>query len=158
MSPSEKKLDELAKVASRLNEETDNLNQIIQSLEDRLSKMNLGVAVWLDSRLLSAEGPFDYRNDDNEVVFQYMEGYYIGYAKGFEGWRICCQGVQWKLDEDGEHVCDKSSGSYEPLVNASRAVRAEAAAYLDDLLDQLTERAGEYLENIQKAAEAASQS
>lgn len=153
MSPDEQKLHTLSELSSQLNAESDDLNSVIESLEQRLATMNIGIAVWCNS-LLCDSGWAPIKNYDEEVVGQKASGYDLGYARDSGHWRICVRESVQYLDKNGEFDYAETS-PFVPLVNAPRIVRVEAAAELDSLLDELIRKASGYIENIKKAKEIA---
>jgi len=147
MTPSIVALDHLAQLAKQLNAKTDDLNELISELEDHLASMRLGVSEW-DGELLSKEREPTRGTVDSQV------GYNLGYAKVSREWRLCVRRVrqvQGLTEEDEPYVDYQYLDEPSPLEKAPRAVRAEAAARFDSLLNRLTQRVRGFLENIDRA-------
>jgi len=153
MTPSRESLDLLFSKASKLNEETENLNSIFLSLQDQLRAANVGVSAWINSELIEPEDEMSEHGD------RYTDGWTVGYAKVGRDWCLAARTERWiyTLVEGGREYTDAelvTSGPIE-LVRAPRSVRAEAAAKLDDLVQMITARVDQFLENIESAKRTA---
>ena len=68
--------EELESLAEKLNEESDQVNEIIKDFEDRLIKLNLGTEVWFGegTSLSPLEPPLETW-DDHETTFTIRLGF-----------------------------------------------------------------------------------
>ncbi|HRI88316.1 MAG TPA: hypothetical protein PK869_08625 [Candidatus Hydrogenedentes bacterium] len=158
MSPDEKKIARLAKLAETLNSETDSLNDIFAQFEAQITGMNLGVSAWVEKWLLGQEGPFVREDHHGNEIGKYFTGEFLGFTKHDGKWRLCTQSVEIEADDEGGHHegLVLSRGDIRLLQNEPRHIRAEAAGHLDRLIDALMAQSELYIRNIQRAKEAAS--
>jgi hypothetical protein len=157
MAPDKGKLTELSEVASQLNSESDSLNELFQVLDAELAEMKLGVSVWLNRQFARSEAYIPPRERQEEYPLGRCDDYDLGYAKVGEEWHICIRKIRMRQNPslvEGWEEEPTFDSAATPITQAPRAVRAEAAGYLNDLLDALTKKAGEYIANIQKAKDA----
>jgi hypothetical protein len=158
MAPSKKSVDEIRKLASALNKETDELNATIERLEQQLADAKIGVAVWLNVVLEA-----DERLDDPEIVngrevqMKFCTGWDLGYCKIGDSWRIATKQSQATGVADAARTelpwLDTTSPM--PLVSAPRVVRVAAADHLESLLSALSHRMQRFVESIQRAKKLA---
>ena len=155
MSPDKAKLTELSEVASQLNSESDSLNELFRVLDAELAEMKLGVSVWLNRQFAGNETYIRPEEEMEEHPLRRCDIYNLGYAKVGEEWHVCIRKIRMReILHSNEWEVDCVLDSAVPITQAPRVVRAEAAAHLDDLLDALMKKAGEYIANIQKAKKA----
>ena len=121
MTGGEAPIERLAKLAERLNHETDELNRAITELEDKLKSMNLGIVAWVPSEI----------SDAAEVPFS------VGYMKLDDEWHIVIE-----RDEAKEMT---------PLIKTNRKTRVTATRVLDNLVEALIESAQEILNGTETA-------
>jgi hypothetical protein len=110
MSPNE--LSDLAPLAATLNEESNQLNQTIALLNERISALNLGITVWTETR------------EDNESG----QSFQVGFAK------VGGDRPVWQL---AARLSDfAGSGFYDPfpLLQASRNIRIDGLERVPELL------------------------
>lgn len=160
MSPDQQELQELARLSQRLNEETDELNNLILSLEKRLAGMSIGVSVWLGLALVESDSDYSSDEDDRDDR-PWRDAWDIGYAKLGSEWRIATRHYRfrWSAEKDnwGDYqIEDDATVQVLPLRDAPRAVRVEAAECLDALVSKLREKVTHFIDSIQKAKKLAS--
>ena len=150
MAPLLDSIRSLSEAATDLNEKTDELNDVFLEVEKRLADARVGVSIWLadGEQLLDQSSRRDGR----------YTGWALGYAKIGSEWRLAAKRVA------GQEVTSSINRFEEPdvfedledpvaLVKAPRSVRVEAAAVLEQLVDQLTERVKLFAANIERAKE-----
>jgi len=146
MVPIDTAVLELSSLASQLNKETDSLNDIILDLERRLGSTKVGVSIWLDNSLLAETGDGFKQN-----------AWVLGYAKIGDSWRIATKPITrtWERTEEMDHgdLTDftKDRGEPVPLLNAPRAVRVDASAFLEQLVNELATKVKGFIANIEQA-------
>lgn len=138
--------------ATRLNAESDSVNETITSIEQRLVDANVGVEVWLQHALLPT--------DSEEVAYRETSRtiQWLGFAKLDGKW---CIAVKSMRILDGFFEGDTSSpfrnilaaGDPVRLLSSSRQLRIAALQLLPDLIELLTEEA----ERCRRAISEASQ-
>jgi hypothetical protein len=149
-------LREMEKVAAKLNEESDSLNEIIDKVEKSLADAGAGVEVDGDAQFRWERFPLG-DGEDGEAVYS------LGYRRFSNGWRIAAVRTfygkvladvdtdRWipysTSDARPEHV-ENWEISCEPLVSAPRQVRIEAFPLLERLVEQINEQMKRYLMNI----------
>jgi hypothetical protein len=143
---SKQSLSRLAKASQRLNSQSDDLNELIASVEDEINTLNVGVSFWLDKPLES--NPTYYGNEDH--VGGYWDHHVLGYDRGDKGWGLFVMNVFDFVDDDDQRLRTQSNERFR-LKDASRALRLAAVQQLDDLIDSLAKEC----ERLSKTVEAA---
>jgi hypothetical protein len=145
-------LERLAKLATRLNTETDQVNVLIDGVDEKLSKLSLGVSLWLEN-----EGGWPLTVGDvagEEPTY----GEQLGYAKVGDKWRLAVRSVAFDyktLGEDEGYVDMRTIGEPKPLLEASRLARVEACGHLALLVDTLATKVEGFLQALEVAKTAA---
>lgn len=146
--------DTLQKTASRLNTTADSANDLIRTTNERLGAMGAGVefdsGISLRVRNLSQ---YDERNDAQVDA-------------GFDDWVLCYAKIHgtWQLGVHVQHNKPGSSGiegdyvllgsdDDEPLLNADRELRIEAASNLPDFLKAYTAHLARLAEKLSRSEE-----
>ena len=149
--PIDKSLAELTKLAATLEQESEDLNALIESLEKQLEGCKIGVSVWLDE-VLEEECTVEARDARMVTVH---EGWVIGYARAADAWRIAAKRCRATVTEEEGDAPDSTvwSDVTAPitLADAPRTVRVEAATLFEALLEALRHRVQQSIESIQKA-------
>jgi hypothetical protein len=143
MSPKELwDLSELAAAVKILNEESDDINATLKSVNARLGALNIGFEVW--------EGPWERAHVPHQ----------IGFAKVGERWELAvrtCQAAR-NVDQFGWETYDAVAGSYgdaRSILQAPRNVRIDALTVLPDIICDLESEIHSSLDVIRKGKEIA---
>ncbi|MCH7960605.1 MAG: hypothetical protein IID08_10755 [Candidatus Hydrogenedentes bacterium] len=151
MNPTNKDLNKLAEVASQLNTETDDLNRLIISLEERLAGMQIGLECWCGLTIEPVERfGENYETDEKD---KFRESWNLGYCKIGDAWRIA---IRREIDDyappyDQWDFAGVVTATLTSLANAPRHLRISFAEHLDTLISSLTELAERRVEEMQKA-------
>ena len=143
-------VENLSALSIKLNKASDELTGVIETLEKQLSEARIGVSVWLKVPIITepfTDGDLECSND-----------WVIGYEKLGSEWRIVAKletTRKQKTTYGEEEWITLESTQPQPLVQAPRVVRAEAASNLEDLLKALEERMARFLGNIERAKKLA---
>jgi len=128
MSPNE--LSQLIPIAKKLNSQSNEINDVITSLNNELASLNLGIEFWLDS--------------DEAKNFQ------VGFARVSTG-----TGAEWQLAYRTRNDARfENAGEYQaaqPLLKASRNLRIEGLALSREILVNLKSEAETKLKHIERA-------
>ena len=122
-------INELSDLSRKLNQKSDQINSIIESINQKLLKLNLGFEAWVkdgDGVWLGYDKAARYRKDGNASV-------YIG---------------EWQLVTRRDLTDGWSS---ESLLAASREVRVAGLKLVPQLLDALKEKATDMIATIEQA-------
>lgn len=143
----------LSAVAKKLNQETDALNDVIDSLEIELGKMKLGVSAWTDTILGRRDWAEEQEgsNDWEKYPVYRSSGFELGYAKVGETWVIAVRYVEGHGTDREEMTW--SDGEPTALRSAPRNIRVEAAAHLEELVTAIQRRAEQFIRDIERAKE-----
>jgi hypothetical protein len=143
-------VNELSRLAEKLNQESDAFTTRLASLNEKLNKLNLGVEVWLErsplSDQLTAGNPM---RDTNEQTL-------LGFAKTPDGWGLAVKDVRiergyYENDLDCPWNCTYEVSQPKLLLKSSRQLRLKAASALPLLLEDIKEKAEQVLAQIEKA-------
>jgi hypothetical protein len=141
MTPIEEVFARLSKAADQLNSETDTLNQVLESVDERMGAMNIGVPCWDDDVL-------DLEPEDDPKV---SHGYRIGYAKLGDGWHLVAQCIRVEEvvnDFDEKEQVKDPYGNPFPLLDGPRILRLEALYRIEPLLERISQLVESFVEQI----------
>ena len=125
-------LRELNQSASELNAGTETVNSVLASVETRLTKMNLGIEVWVPDSLSSIQIS-EYKYQDTE----------LGFSKIGADWSLAVRVREGKIDPrsgDFDWYPLPILGSTR-LLDASRQVRIKALQHIPELLEAMKSKA-----------------
>jgi hypothetical protein len=142
MVPIENALKDLSSLATRLKSETEELNEVIASLSDRLKATGIGVSAWTGQLLAE--------KDRTEGDIRVRSGWELGYAKVDDTWTIAVRKTSGQLvgPDEVETWVDEDPM---PLLKAPRNVRVESAEHLERLVETISEKARRFIASIAKA-------
>jgi hypothetical protein len=143
-------LSELSTLSKTLNEESNRVNELLSDVEKRLLEMNLGVEAWV----VIKEEP--YTEGQNEDTSNWIVETQIGLGNWHGQPKLMVRRVHsQQTSEYGESSYEeRTQDSYQPLLQASRAIRLKAMACLEELLDAILEEAKRVLAGIAKGKQA----
>ena len=151
-----RQLSDLRAVASRLNEESDSINTIIEQLQESLKTLNLGVEAWV--QVQSEEATITMLPRSQPSVPAIVETS-VGYARGQDGWALWVKRVAYRANTMPNPLVGIPIAMREPvkvhpwlkLVEAARPVRIAALDAVPRLLDALKAAADSAVQSIQSA-------
>lgn len=156
-------IKDLAPLAKKVNARTDALNGALQTIQEKLNALNLGIEVWLDDSL----GEDDWKDvtdtsrshDIGEPTGQ--REYYaeeLGYGRHGEQWALLVRTHRY-VDEPDNWGNRQTEGAgvmgVKPLLSATRGMRISVVPLIPKLVDKLKEEAGAALERIDQAQKIA---
>lgn len=143
-------LSELSTLSKTLNEESNRVNELLSDVEKRLLEMNLGVEAWV---VIKEER---YTEGQDEDTSNWIAETQIGLANWHGQPKLMVRRVHsQQTSEYGESSYEeRTQDSYQPLLQASRAIRLKAMASLEELLDAILEEAKQVLAGINKGKQA----
>lgn len=130
----------LAEKASHLNQVSDELTKIIDTLDAELKKLGLGISAWVTID--------DDRSDDG----QYWSSEELGYTKLSNRWGIALRTRSGDYNYPPDDECHEWHFSDSP-----RTLRIKAVDHLPTLLDELSKEAAKMASAIRTKAEIADQ-
>jgi hypothetical protein len=123
----------------------------------------VGVSVWLDGDtgfLLDESHEKPKLTADGDLDGEPVEcaGWVLGFAKVEDHWRIAVRPGHriWTpalLNTGDDDMMVVGEGEPRPLLKAPRGVRVEAAGYLEDLIESISERAAQFANDIDRVQE-----
>ncbi len=148
-------LSELSGLSSKLNTQSEKLNSIISSVNQRLKALNLGVEVWLKDEPIEKSG-MKHRPDSQDCAVMYQEQKVFGYCRIDGEWELAVKTFWSDAVEEGDE-CEPTEmlDSEISLLKTSRANRIKALELLPDLLDEIKAGAQKMLDAISSAEEIA---
>ena len=132
--------------AQALNAASDEINQIIASVEQQIVESNVGLECW---QALSESSPSEYWNEGRRIV-QHTETQ-LGFAKLTEGWKLAIRDVVKETDGDEDETVNVERRDPTPLFRASRELRIEALERMPALIAGLKSRADMAIQAIARA-------
>lgn len=141
-------LSNLTDVSKQLNQESDEVNDLIDTVETAINAANPGVEVWLDEWATHQfrEESYDVRIEDGFGFERHRSFWVLGYGRHRNKWRILAR-------QDTENPRDLVAPlrQPEPLADCPRDVRVEAAPILEHLVEEITKRSQALLKGLQDA-------
>lgn len=138
--------------AARLHAASDSANDLLSSIESRLTQLNLGVEVWFSRPIDSTDSKGDLGpNETSSHVVQVL-----GFAKAEGKWSLAVKPMRvvsgfYQGAMDCPYENHYADGPVTPLLKASRALRISALAALPEFLVEIERRIGELLESLDGA-------
>jgi hypothetical protein len=153
-------LQDLEPLAKRLNTATNDLNSSLQSIQDRLNALAIGVEVWLDASL--HESPYRQLLDDRDEPTGEREftADELGYGRLGNGWALLVRERRY-VDAGpdgygGRTLSEFDDGNPEtPLLRASKKLRLAAVPLIPKLVDAIKTEAEKQLAAIEEAKKIA---
>lgn len=155
-------LKDLEPLSKRLNAATDQLNQSLQIIQDKLNALGVGVEVWLEGDSLAESEWRDILGDFEEPSGRReFDADELGYARLGDQWALVVrrrryvegnpQGLVGALDayEDAPMTDRK------PLLRAARHLRIAAVDLIPKLIDAIKDQAQNALDRIEQAKKIA---
>ena len=152
-------IQELSELSRKLNQKSDQLNTLISSVNEKLSKLNLGVEAWLiDAPIITSDyDDWDYENDCR--MEPEREASLLGYCEVEGAWQLAVRDVtlvEKQSQYDGHNYEEaKNSRRTTPFLKASRNIRVQAMRLIPALLDLLKASADRLVKGIEEAEKAA---
>ena len=137
-------LKDLSPLATRLKAATEELNQALSTIENRLNALGLGVEATLDSPLLELERWTDEEEDGRRAVNVVR----LGYGRFNSAWALLAQTVKWY---EHPEMTSESLESVAPLLRCSREWRSRAVVAIPDLIDAIKREAETLIDNVESA-------
>jgi hypothetical protein len=141
-------MNELMKVASYFNEESDSLNTTLRKIQNEINSFDIGLEVWLDTMEIVESRKTDDKSDTATQI-----EYRLGYAKTHEGWCLAIRKVKFLVHWD---TCANAEYSEleltrpEPLLKQSRHIRIQTLSLLPNLIAEIKKKAESAIEDIKR--------
>jgi hypothetical protein len=129
----EDNLEKLSHISKQLNTATQEFNDKIAYIQNKLRDMDLGVTAWTSN-------PIIIPVSDNGESEKYILGFckYKNFKKNTQEWTIVCK----RLNNypNNQHLV--------PLLTAPRIIRMESCGFIDELIQNLLTKAEKFLNDI----------
>jgi hypothetical protein len=140
--------------AARLNEASDNANQLLTVIENRLIALNIGLEVWHSEpvHIGDAKGNLGPYETSSQVVQK------LGFARIEGKWCLALKPVCqvdgfFQGDTDCPYQNQYSADAPTSLLKASRGLRINALQAMPKFLAELNERIGSTIRQIEDTAD-----
>jgi len=145
----------LEPLSKRLNAATNELNQALQTIQDKLNAMAVGIEVWLVDRLEESDWndiTDTYNEPTGERQFFVQE---LGYGRFGDGWALIVRERRCVENSSGESTWYDSGAPDKPLLKAPRNIRIAAVPLIPKLIDEIERAATSALLRIEQAKKIA---
>lgn len=147
-------LQDLANLSKALNQQSNQVNQILQDLEKKLQGMNLGVEAWAEDDPLE-ESPYTFIPQDSDREYKYLKSAILGFSRhGGDEFVLTVKICRYQHDGLNAYGQDNwkeiDTETVRPLLQASRELRVKALDKIESLLDVLTREAQSVIAAIEK--------
>jgi hypothetical protein len=149
-------LKDLEPLSKRLNAASDQLTHTLQTIQDRLNALGIGLEVWVDTPLDKSERRDVLDNDDEPTGAREYDTQDLGYGRCGDGWAL--------IVRRRRHVQEQPGAAYErcvdspyphPLLKASRELRVAAVPLLPELIETIEREAKIVIERVEQAKKIA---
>jgi hypothetical protein len=151
-------LKDLEPLSKRLNAASDELHQALQTIQERLNALAIGLEVWVEDERLSESDWSDILNDDDEPTgAREYTTEELGYGRFGDGWSLLVRDrrhVESRNEYGIMTITDYDDG-LTPLLRAPRAVRVAAVTVIPKLIEALEAEAKNVIERVQQAKKIA---
>jgi hypothetical protein len=144
-------LKDLEPLSKRINSASDALNGALESIQQKLNTLALGVEVWLNH--------YETQELDREILDgdggrRRLRAAELGYGRLGDGWALLVRTVDYDQQWDGNewsHTGDHIEMTRKPLLRESRQRRVQAVELIPILMDRLKESATGVINAVEKA-------
>jgi hypothetical protein len=141
--------------AKRLNKISNNANEVITSVENRLLRANIGMEIWWDTSIMWA----DCSNELGRYEQSTWAGRLLGFAKINGEWCLGVKTVRWvkgyhEGDPDSEYTTEHLLDEPTQLRRASRDVRLAALKKMPEFLAFLAKAVEDAVAEMETTTEA----
>ncbi len=143
-------MQELRPLAKRLSAASNDLNQALLTIQDKLNALGLGVEQWVPIPVTRS-----WVKEGEDVHDQEWRESQLGYSKVGDGWVLMTRlaHFQGRDPEGNEFVYTYSEAR--PLLRADRDSRLQAVKEIPNLVRLLKDRADEVIEAVREAQKIA---
>ena len=153
-------LKDLEPLSKRLNTASDELSQTLQTIQDRVNALGIGLEVWVTDPPLNESEWRDILDRDTEPTgareFSTAE---LGYSRSGEGWALL---VRYRRHVEGPNEYGTPTlETYDdnmpviPLLRAAREIRVAAVKVIPTLIEALEAQARSVIERVEQAKKIA---
>lgn len=147
--------DDLVPIASRLNTASDDLNEALKRIQDRLNELSLGIA-----RFVPIPSTHETLSDGTERHDEESYEYQVGYDRLGDGWALVTRRAHF-TDDATDTLSPEDCWQFDEqkaLLRSSRELRIAAVAAIPELLKELKGQAQSVLEVVETARRLAGDS
>lgn len=139
-------IERLAEASQKLNRESNDLNEIIATVEQQIVDLSPGVTAWLEATTLD-----DAKKDEGDSG-EYLSFHELGFDKDDKEWGFFVRRVKQYVDPTGDRY-----EFDEPvrLRACSRAIRLAATRHFDALIERIAQECESLVASVRKAREKA---
>ncbi len=139
-------MQELRPLAKRLSAASNDLNQALLTIQDKLNALGLGVEEWVPIPATRS-----WVKEAEDVRDQEWRESQLGYSKVGDGWVLMTRLAHFQgRDPEGNELVYTYTEA-RPLLRADRDSRLQAVKEIPCLVRVLKDRAGDVIEAIQEA-------
>ena len=143
-------MQELRPLAKQLSAASDDLNQALLTIQDKLNALGLGVEEWV-----SIPATRFWVKEAEDVLDQEWRESQLGYSKVGDGWVLMTRFTHFQgRDPEGNELVYTYSEA-RPLLRADRDSRLQAVKEIPSLVRLLKDRAGDVIEAVREAQKIA---
>ena len=158
-------VNDLAPLSQRLNAATDELNQVLGAIQDKLNALQLGVEAYLSTPLSCRITEWDRTGEERTSEERTSEELELGYARHGDGWAFVVRMVRYGqtrgYDRNGNAEWQYIDPvlpvvvDTKPLLKAARHVRVAAVPLIPKLVEQLKAEAAKVIDAVEQARKIA---
>ncbi len=143
-------MQELRPLAKRLSKASDDLNQALLTIQDKLNALGLGVEEWVPIPATRS-----WVKEAEDVRDQEWRELQLGFSKVGDGWVLMTRLAHFQgRDPEGNELVYTYT-EVRPLLRADRDSRLQAVKEIPNLVRLLKDRAGDVIEAVREAQQIA---
>jgi hypothetical protein len=149
-------LKDLEPLSKRLNAASDELQQALDQIQDRLNRIGIGIEVWVEAPALTTSESREILDRDSEPTgsteYDVEE---LGYGRLGDSWALLVRSRRIFSSTDGTVETFEDDPQPKSLLRASRALRVAAVTAIPRLIDQLEQAAEATISRVEQAKKIA---
>ncbi len=143
-------MQELRPLAKRLSKASDDLNQALLTIQDKLNALGLGVEEWVPIPVTRS-----WVKEAEDVRDQEWRESQLGFSKVGDGWVLMTRLAHFQGRDPEGHELVYTYTEARPLLRADRDSRLQAVKEIPNLVRLLKDRAGDVIEAVREAQQIA---
>lgn len=144
-------LKDLEPLSQRLTAATQELNQALTTIEERINALGIGVEVWLDDNVFQELERY-VEDDEEDSSRRIVHAIELGYGRHGNAWALLARTVKWyEVGIENPTTTPAQVEVITPLLRTSRELRSKAVEQIPGLVDAIRAEAERLIASVESA-------